>query len=82
MSIELADCENTIIAEIENPECKRKDIAQTYALILKSSERDKVDWPKINRKIMLRWSLSGLRWIKQQAWSGKAFVTPPPVNPE
>lgn len=73
MSFQLIDCETTILREITMPEVKRKDIAQTYRLIMESGESSKVDWGKINRAIIERWSKSGLIWIKQQAHSGKAF---------
>lgn len=69
--IELANCTNTLLHEIATPEMKRRDIAQTYALALKSSEQ--TDWGMVNKAIMKRWSKSGLIWIKQQAWSGKCF---------
>lgn len=77
MRIELADCERTLMEEIDNPHLHRKDVAQTYALTLRSSERDKVDWKKVNAAIISRWSLSALEWIKRQAHSGKCFEGKP-----
>ena len=76
--VELMCCESVLLNEIASKECKRKDIAQTYALALRSSEaRDKlIDWRKVNDAIVARWSLSALNWIKEQAWSGKCFPTP------
>ena len=71
MKIELADCTNAILREIDNPRLYRKDIAMTYALALRSSEE--VDWAKVNKAIMNRWSSSGLKFIKEQAWSGKCY---------
>ena len=71
--MELCDCENLLLREIADKSLKRRDVAQTYALYLRSSERGKVDIAKVNRAIIERWSLSGLEWIKQQAWSGKCF---------
>jgi threonine synthase len=71
MRIELAACEQTILAEIADKRMKRKDVAQTYALAIRSSER--IDWAKVNYAIMQRWSLSALKWIKEQAHSGKCF---------
>ncbi len=73
MRIELADCENVLLQEISMKEMKRKDIAKTYALALKSSEFDQIDWGKVNRAIIARWSMSALTYIKDQAWSGKCF---------
>jgi hypothetical protein len=71
MTIELVDCTNTILHEITMG-LKRKDIAKTYRLALQSSYP--TDWAKVNAAIIERWSRSGLEWIKQQAWSGKALA--------
>ncbi len=72
--IELACCEMVLLNEISLPEMKRKDVAQTYALALRSSEaKEDVDWAKVNAAIIKRWSVSALKWIKEQAWSGKCF---------
>jgi hypothetical protein len=51
---------------------RRKDVAQTYALAIRSSES--VDWSKVNTAIINRWSPYALKWIKEQAWSGKCFA--------
>lgn len=66
--IELANCENTLLREIANPVFKRKDVAATYALALRSSERDRIDWRRVNEAIIARWSSSALVWIKRRAW--------------
>lgn len=71
MKIELIDCTNTILREIAMPEMKRKDVAMTYAFCLKSSEQ--IDWVRINKAIVERWSTSGLIWIKTKAHSGACF---------
>jgi hypothetical protein len=75
MRFELMGCENTILREIAMPEMKRRDIAQIYALTMRSGEA--VDWGKINAAIISRWSKSGLVWIKEQAHSGKCFKERP-----
>ena len=72
--IELAMCERQLLEEIAYSKSTRLDIAKTYALTLKSSERDSVNWSKVNVAIISRWSPSALRWIKNRAWSGKAFT--------
>ncbi len=69
---ELINCEATILEEIRAG-AKRKDVAQTYALALRSSERIMIDWTRVNRAIMERWSVSALNWIKNKAHSGKCF---------
>ena len=74
MKSELVDCENTILREIAMPEITERDVAQTYRLIMESSEIDKVDWGKINAAIMGRWSKTALIRIKTSAHSGKCFA--------
>ncbi len=71
--LELACCEQTLLREIEDKFFKRLDIAKTYALAMKSSECSSVDWAKVNAAIIERWSLSGLVYIKNQAWSGNCW---------
>ena len=71
MKIELADCTNAILREIDNPKLYRKDVAKTYALALRSSYP--TDYVIVNKATIKRWSISGLKWIKNQAWSGKCF---------
>lgn len=68
MGAELVDCENVLLGEIADKRLKREDVAQTYALTLMSSERDQVDWFRVNRAIMARWSMAGLKWIKKRTW--------------
>lgn len=67
MRIELANCEATLLDEIANPIFKRADVAVTYGLALRSSERDRIDWGKVNRAILARWSQHALMWIKDRA---------------
>lgn len=69
--IELADCTRVLLDEIAHKGATRKDIAKTYALALRSSED--VHWSAVNSAIIKRWSVAALRWIKEQAWSGKCF---------
>jgi hypothetical protein len=71
MICKLCCCESTLLAEISMPELKKKDIAQTYRLSMDSSE--KVNWFKINKAIIDRWSMSDLRDIKAMACSGRCF---------
>lgn len=55
LHFELANCEETILHEIDSG-CTQGSIALTYAMAVSSSERDTIDWPKVNRAIMQRWS--------------------------
>ena len=66
--IELANCENALLQEIGDKHFKRRDIAKTYWLAIRSSERDSINWAKVNQAIIARWSISALEWIKTQAW--------------
>lgn len=75
--IELVCCEQTILKEIEDKAFKRLDIAKTYALAIKSSEFDSVDWAKVNAAIIDRWSRRSLEYIKDQAWSGRCWEKRP-----
>lgn len=70
MTFELMCVENVIEQEIRNG-MKQRDIAQTYALALKSSWP--TDWKRVNEAIIKHWSVSGLERIKKLAWSGKCF---------
>lgn len=66
MPFELTDTTNTLLREIADPAMRRADVAQTYALALRSSWA--TDWGKVNRAILVRWSRSALDWIKTRAW--------------
>lgn len=67
---EIADVEGVIEREIAQGLTQRQ-IAQTYALALRSSWA--TDWAKVNRLIVDRWSAAGLDRIKRMAWSGTCF---------
>lgn len=68
--MEISDVEFVIENEIKQG-LTQKQIAQTYALALRSSYE--TDWAKVNRMIIDRWSVSGLERIKNMAHSGKCF---------
>jgi hypothetical protein len=73
---ELDDPEGTIERELAEG-LPQREIAKTYALALR--KQGDVDWPRINRAIIERWSRTGLERIKKLAWSGRAF-DPAPVD--
>jgi len=79
--IELACCESVLLHEIADKRMRRRDVAKTYALALRSSEVETLDWAKVNTAIIDRWSLHALKWIKEQAWSGACFVDVAPNPP-
>jgi hypothetical protein len=65
----LVGCTDAILQEIGNQSITQKDVAMTYALAMKSAFQgaDKPDWMTINRAIIDRWSMSGLKRIKKFA---------------
>lgn len=69
--VELACCESTLLAEITDLAFTRADVAKTYWLALRSSERGAVDWAKVNRAIIARWSPAALQWIKTRVWKAE-----------
>jgi len=69
-NMEIACVESVIENEIAMG-LTQKQIAQTYALGLRSSWP--TDWKRVNEAIIKRWSFSGLNRIKNMAWSGKCF---------
>ncbi len=73
MRVMMVDCVNTMLREIAMPEMKQRDVAQTYALAMRSDEAGTMDWGAVNRAIIERWSKSGLIRIKTMAHSGKCF---------
>jgi hypothetical protein len=73
MRVDLVDPQGTLLDEIADPSMKRKDVAQTYAFAIR--QHDEVDFAVVNRAIVERWSIAGLKWIKEEAWrlvEGKA----------
>lgn len=65
-TMELYCCEDTILNEISHKEYKRNNIVLTYYFCLISSED--INFWKINKAIIERWSHSGLNYIKVEAW--------------
>jgi hypothetical protein len=68
--IEMACCESVIENEIAQG-CTQKQIAQSYALAMRSSWP--TDWKRVNEAIIKRWSFAGLNRVKNMAHSGKCF---------
>ncbi len=73
ITIELADPTGVLLREIQDPKCRRNDVAKTYNLALRSSVE--TDFAAVNNAIIARWSRTALEWIKRRAWSGKCFET-------
>ena len=66
MKIDLMYCEEVILQEIGDKDFTRDDVAITYAFCIDSSE--KVNFGRINKAIIGRWSHSALEYIKDGAW--------------
>lgn len=69
MQMEIWCVESVIENEIKHGLSQRQ-IAQTYALALRSSY--KTDWKRVNEMILARWP-KGLERIKKMAHSGSCF---------
>lgn len=67
MIIELTDPTGTLLREIALKQCKRKCVAKTYALAIRSTVS--TDWARVNDAIVERWSQSALGYIKALAWA-------------
>jgi len=66
--IEVCDPEELIERECTDPVITRDNVASSYALAMRVTSR-KVDWSRINRAIVARWSMAGLVYIKRAAHS-------------
>ena len=73
MTLELANCTNHLLHEIADRAMYRRDVAQSYALALRSSEV--TDWATVNAAIIARWSLPALEYVKYLAHTGRCFRT-------
>ena len=62
--LEICGIEKMLLEEIGCKTMKRKSVAKTYALGMRSLEM--IDWDHVNSAIMVRWGVSGLDWIKKQ----------------
>jgi hypothetical protein len=73
--IHMMCCEEVIMRELEFKQTTRKSIARTIALAMRSyeDEEGKIDWPKIGKACIEKWSPSGYEYILKLAWSGKCF---------
>jgi hypothetical protein len=57
---------NDLLATVNDWGTTRRDVAADYAASLVYGKRE--DWATINMAIIERWSPSGLKWIKREAW--------------
>ena len=69
MKIEMVCCEDTLLNELAGGRAvTRRMVALTYAFAACSSERNTIDWSRVNKAIIDRWSPHALEWIKREAW--------------
>lgn len=52
------------------PDAKRIDAVPIYYKCLLMHSPRWSGWERLNAEIIERWSLSGLRYIKERAWNG------------
>ena len=71
MAIDISVSTQSILDDVADTKLKQRHIAQSYRLGLQSEPQP--DWPRINKAIKERWSMSGLLRIKRLAWSGNCF---------
>lgn len=63
----MVDVEGQLFYEIADKRITRDDVALTYAFGIRQG--DPIDWPKVNKAIIERWSMSALKYIKTEAWA-------------
>jgi hypothetical protein len=71
MHVVMMDVENVLLREIADKRMTRDDVALTYAFAIRQQGQwsgDEVDYAKVNRAIMERWSMAALKYIKEKAW--------------
>jgi len=75
MTIAVANWTTVLLEKIANHDLHQREVAQAYACAIRSTQfsDEFVDWPRVNKAIMSRWSRSGLERIKRMAWSGRCF---------
>ena len=70
--VELMYPEETTIDIIKAPESKREDIVVPYAFCIKQSccvgSKQDINFKKINKAIIEKWSINALNYIKEKAW--------------
>lgn len=66
MRVNLVDPEAQLLREIADKRMTRDDVKVTYAFAIRQA--DEVDFAKVNRAIIDRWSMAALRYIKEGAW--------------
>lgn len=60
----------------------RDQVAAQYACVMAGPFANDADWPRIDRAIKDRWSMSALVYIKRKAWKLGQPCSPEPQPPE
>ena len=71
MTLILLAAEATLISDINDRKMTRDDVAVTYRQAIVSEQHFDcvtIDWSRVNKAIVRRWSLSALKYIKENAW--------------
>jgi hypothetical protein len=66
--VEMIDVQGQLEREIADQRLTREDVALTYAFAIRQWGPMDERYAVVNRAIMERWSLAGLKWIKTRAW--------------
>ena len=66
MTFEMVDPQAVILREIQEYKLVQKSVALTYVFCIR--QQSEVDFGVVNRAIIERWSMSGLKRIKKMAW--------------
>jgi hypothetical protein len=68
---EIEEWEDEFLSFLNSKKFRQKDAAKEYSSLIFASVvlGNNIDWPKINRAIINRWSTSGLKRIKKMAWA-------------
>ena len=64
--IKCTEIEGVLLKEIPDKTLNQIDIALTYRLAIEADA--KIDWKKVNKAIIKRWSKSGLLRVKELVW--------------
>ena len=67
------DPEQIVVDAVNDYGSTRDSVALVYAMALRTNAH--IDWKRVNGAILLRWSPSGLEYIKRHAWKRATRAT-------
>lgn len=65
-TVTMLDVEELALQEIADKKCTRNNVALTLAFGLR--QNDTLNWSKLNKAMIERWSRSGRDYIMKRAW--------------